>query len=72
MPSSESGISVIELLLVIVFQFGVCILLLAEIADATSGYPTLLGLIGYIAGGLTVVGSLLPLLMPQRFGLENN
>lgn len=72
MPSREYDTSVIELLLVIVFQLGFCILLLAEIADATRGYGTLLGLAGYLVGGLTVVGALLTLLVRRTFGLEND
>lgn len=72
MPSSEYGTSVTELSLVIVFQLGFCILLLAEVADATRGYGTLLGLAGYLVGGLTVVGALLTLLVRRRAGLENN
>ncbi len=62
MPSSKYNISLPELSLVIVFQLGFCILLLAEIADATQGYGTLLGMAGSFVGGLTVVGALLALL----------
>jgi hypothetical protein len=47
-------------------------LLLAEVADATRGYGTLLGLAGYIVGGLSVVGALLTLVVRRRFGLRNN
>lgn len=72
MPSGKSVTSVTELSLVIVFQLGFCILLLAEVADATRGYGTLLGLAGYLVGGLTVVGSVLTLLVRRRFRLENN
>ena len=72
MPSSKYDTSVTELSFVIVFQLGFCILLLAEIADATRGYGTLVGLAGYLVGGLTVVGAVLVSLGRRKFGLENN
>lgn len=68
MPSSEYHIAATELSLVIVFQLGFCLLLLSEIADATRGYGTVLGLAGSLVGGLTVVGALLVLLARRRFG----
>jgi hypothetical protein len=69
MSSSAYDASVTDLLFVVVFQLGFCMLLLAEVADATRGYGTLLGLAGYVVGGLTAVGALLALLVRRRFGL---
>jgi len=59
MPSSTSHLPIRGLLLVIVFQLGICILLLADVANATRGYGTLLTLMGGVAGGVTVAGALL-------------
>jgi hypothetical protein len=61
MPSNDYDASVPGLLLVIVFQLGVCILLLAGIVDAVHGQETLLGLAGYLIGGLVIAGALLTL-----------
>jgi len=61
-----------ELSLVIVFQLGVCTLLLAEIANATRGYETLIGLAGYLVGGISVIGVVLILLARRRFRLLPN
>lgn len=72
MPSRKYDISSTELSLIIVLQLGFCLLLLAQIADATSGYETLLGVAGYLVGGVTVVGAVLILVARRRFGLEIN
>ncbi len=62
MPSRAYRLSIRSLLLVIVFQLGFCILLLAEVVNATRGYGTLLTLISGFAGGVMVVGALLGLM----------
>lgn len=62
MPSSAFRLSIRSLLLVIVFQLGFCILLLADVANTTRGYGTLLTLSSGLAGGVTVVGALLGLM----------
>jgi len=51
--------SVTDLLFVVVFQLGVCILLLAAAANAARGYDSLLTLAGQLAGGATALGALL-------------
>ncbi|EMA68184.1 hypothetical protein C461_06369 [Halorubrum aidingense JCM 13560] len=61
MPSNDYDASVPGLLLVIVFQLGVCILLLSQIADAVREQGTLLGLAGYLIGGLVIAGALVTL-----------
>jgi hypothetical protein len=71
MSSSDYDTSLTELTLVIVFQLGFCILLLAQIVDATRGFGTLPGLIGYLLGGGTAVGALLTVLVRRRAGLED-
>jgi hypothetical protein len=68
MPASEYDVSATDLSLVTVFQLGFCLPLLAEVADATRGYGTLLGLAGYVVGGPTAVGAALTLLVRRRVG----
>lgn len=60
--------SITELLLVIVFLLGLCVLFLAEITNATSGYDTTISLAGQLLGSLIAVGALLILLMRRRVG----
>ncbi|WP_426961894.1 hypothetical protein [Haloparvum alkalitolerans] len=66
MPSTVSDPPVTELLLVIVFQLGVCILFLAEVADAARGYETLSSLAGQLVGTATAVGGLALLFVRRR------
>ena len=59
MPSSKYGRSVRRLLLVIVFQLGMCLVALDVVANAARGYgqfgiPT-------VVGGVTATGALLAL-----------
>lgn len=61
MPSSTYRPSIRSLLLVIVFQLGLCIVILADVANATRGYGTLLTLVSGLAGGVTIAGALLNL-----------
>ena len=68
MPSNGRVTSVTELSLVIVFQLGVCIFLLAQIVDATRGFGTLPGLVGYLIGGGTATGALLTGLVRRKLG----
>lgn len=68
MSSNIVDPSITELLLVIVFLLGLCVLFLAEITNATSGYDTTIGLAGQLLGSLIAVGALLILLMRQRVG----
>ena len=68
MPSNIADPSIPELLLVIVFLLGLCVLFLAEITNATSGYDTTIGLVGQLLGSLIAVGALLILLMRRRVG----
>ena len=70
MPSNGRVTSVTELSLVIVFQLGVCIFLLAQIVDATRGFGTLPGLVGYLIGGGTATGALLTGLVRRKIGVE--
>lgn len=49
--------SATDLRLVIVFQLGVCILLLAGVVNGTQGYETTLGLVGKLVGGVMIVGT---------------
>lgn len=59
MPFSDYRHSIRLLLFVIVFQLGLCILLLADVANATRGYGTLLTLLIGLAGVVTVAGAVL-------------
>ena len=72
MPSSTYHPSIRSLLLVIVFQLGFCILLLADVANATRRYGTLLTLISGLAGGVTVVAALLGLMSLALNGDSND
>ena len=67
MSSGVSNLQVRDLLLVVVFQLGLCVLLLAEIVNATSGSDTLLGLAGQLLGGVIAVGALTLLLLRYRY-----
>ena len=66
MPADNVGPSVTELLLVVVFLLGLCVLFLAAITDATAGYDTTLGLLGRLVGSLTAVGALALLFLRRR------
>ena len=55
MPSDPFTPSVRDLLLVVVFQLGVCLIALAELVDATAGFDTLVGLFGRSVGAVTVL-----------------
>lgn len=59
-----------EIGLVIVIQLGVCILLLAEIANGVQGYATLVGLGGRVIGTGMALGGTLVLLRRRRFGIR--
>ena len=59
MPSDAYGCSIRNLLFVIVFRLGICIVVLAAIADAVRGYSTLLPGLARLVGGLTALGALL-------------
>jgi hypothetical protein len=59
-PSDTSQIR--TLLLVIVFQLGLCILLLGEVANAARGYDTLLALLAQLVGSVMAGAALLRLL----------
>ena len=60
MPSSKYGRSCRRLLLVIVFQLGMCLVVLDDVVNAARGY----GVFGIatIVGGVTAAGALLALL----------
>ena len=62
--------SVRDLLLVIVFQLGICVLLLSEVADATRGYGSLIGLLGQIVGVVTVAAALLVFVTDRGVGAQ--
>ncbi len=66
MSSNVSDPPVTELLLVIVFQLGVCILFLAEVADAARGYDTLSSLAGQLVGTVTAVGAVTLLFVRRK------
>jgi hypothetical protein len=68
MPSTIVDPSITELLLVIVFLLGFCVIFLAEITNATNGYDTTIGLVGQLLGSVIAVGALLILLMRRRVG----
>jgi len=68
MPSNIVDPSITELLLVIVSLLGLCVLFLAEITNATSGYDTTIGSLGQLLGSLIAVGALLILLVRRRVG----
>ena len=68
MPSTIVDPSITELLLVIVFLLGLCVIFLAEITNATNGYDTTIGLVGQLLGSVIAVGALLILLMRRRVG----
>jgi len=59
MASSVYDPPVSGLLLIVVFQLGICIMLLATVANGVQGYETLTGSAGYLIGGTTAVGALL-------------
>jgi|AntRauTorcE11898_2_1112593.scaffolds.fasta_scaffold35896_2 hypothetical protein len=69
MPSNIVDPSVTELLLVIVSLLGLCILFLAEITNATSGYDTTIGLVGQLLGSLIAIGALVILLLRRKVGI---
>ena len=70
MSSTIVNPSITELLLVIVFLLGFCVLLLAEITNATSGYDTTIGSVGQLLGSLIAGGALLIILIRHRVGAE--
>lgn len=70
MSSNIFDPSITELLLVIVFLLGLCVLFLAEITNATSGYDTTIGFVGQLLGSLISAGALLILLRRRRVGAE--
>lgn len=59
MASSVYDPSVSGILLIVVFQLGICIILLATVANGAQGYGTLTGSAGYLIGGATAAGALL-------------
>jgi hypothetical protein len=61
MPSDRYGRSIRNSLLVIVFQLGLCIIVLAAVVNAARGYSTLLPTIMQLLGGATAIGALLAL-----------
>lgn len=62
MPSDTYGRAVRSLLLVIVFQLGCCLIVLAEVANAVRGYNEPLPFVAQLIGGVTVVGAIKVLL----------
>jgi hypothetical protein len=62
--------STTDLLFVVVFQLGLCVVFLAEVANAAHGYDTLLALVGQLLGGLLAVGALLMLVLRYRLGVR--
>ncbi|QLD86303.1 hypothetical protein HWV23_11405 [Natronomonas halophila] len=62
MPSIQFDRSARVLRLVIVMQLGLCVFLLADIANAVRGYETFAVSVGRVGGGLTAVGALVVLL----------
>lgn len=66
MSSNRYSPSIRDLLLIVVFQLGICILLLVEVANAIRGYGTLLGLAGQLIGSVTAAGALLAVLVRRR------
>jgi hypothetical protein len=48
---------------VIVFQLGICVIVLGDVAAATRGYSETLSGVAQILGGVTAAGALLTLLL---------
>lgn len=69
MPSNAYDPPVSDLLLLLVFQLGVCILFLAAVADAARGYDTLLSMVGQLIGSTTAIGALAVLIVRYRLGI---
>lgn len=55
-----------EIGLVVVIQFGICILLLATIVNGVKGYETLVGLGGQITGVTMALGATVIILLRQQ------
>ncbi|MFC6726686.1 hypothetical protein ACFQE1_20405 [Halobium palmae] len=70
MPSDLDRPPIRDLLLVLVFQLGLCVLLLAEVVDATRGYDTLVGLFGRVLGTATAAGAVLASVLRRRVAVE--
>jgi uncharacterized membrane protein len=58
MPSTELSQWVPNLLCLITFQLGICLVLLADIANATRGYGLLITLAGSVIGVLMAASAL--------------
>lgn len=71
MPSETYGRSIRNLLLVIVFQLGLGIFVLAEVLDAARGYETVLSPVVQLIGGVTAVGALVVLYRLEQSVLAN-
>lgn len=68
MPSDRDSRSIRNLLLVIVFQLGLCVIVLAEVANAAREYSTLLPTVAQLVGSVTAVGALLAFLVKSSPG----
>lgn len=68
MLTDANSPSIRDLLLVIVSQLGLCVIFLAEVVNATSGYDTTISLIGQLLGAVTIAGALLALFVRYRVG----
>lgn len=66
MPSDTHGRAIRNLLLVIVFQLGVGLLFLAQIANATRGFSAPSATVGQLVGGLTALIALAVLYMLEK------
>lgn len=66
MAATMSDPPVAGLLLIMVFQLGICLLLLATVADAAQGYDTAVGSLGRVAGALTAGGALVTVVLRRR------
>jgi hypothetical protein len=66
MPSDRYGRSIRNVLLVIAFQLGLCIIVLAAVVNAARGYSTLLPTIMQFLGGVTAAGALFVLYIFEK------
>lgn len=62
MPSEEYDQSIRILLFVIVFQLGICVIVLGDVANAARGYGGIISNVAQLIGGVTAAGALLKLL----------
>lgn len=61
-PASDSR-SIHSLLLVVVFQLGIFVLVVGDVASAVRGYGTVISNVAQISGAVTAIGALLALLV---------